>query len=145
MFFNNLNNLATPIPSTSSNPNYTDYRCLNPLANVVGEPWFPMTDVCPCNQSLSNPSGRGYTACPFGVDYYSEPTAAQLQMAQQAPKGPLLNSLQFNNSGKWEAVPVTISNSAPADQPGSLYPPTDFVPPQLQPRPFSRIGVTWRY
>lgn len=115
-----------------SNKNYTDYRCLNPLATVMEEPWFPMRDVCPCNPKLSGPTGRGYSGCPFGVQF---PDTIN---GQAAPNGLVpLSSLQ-NIKGQW--VPEKVQE-LPF---GAAYPTGSYVPPQLQPRQNVRIGVTWR-
>jgi len=128
---NSLNNSGT-IVNNIANKNYTDYRCINPLATVIGEPWFPMNDVCPCNPKLSGPTGRGYSGCPFGVQFPDT-----IDSPNESNGLVPLSSLRAIN-GQW--VPERVQ-----DLPlGAAYPTLSYVPPQLQPRANVRIGVTWR-
>lgn len=43
--------------------NYTYFTCLDPTQ--------PASNICPCDPSVSNPTGRGFTQCPFGI--YNNP------------------------------------------------------------------------
>jgi hypothetical protein len=106
---------------------FTDYRCIIPGTTVVSEPWFPMTDVCPCDPGLSDPTGRGFTPCPFGI---SEPGP---DLGVTVP----LQSIARTNNG-WVTKDV---KSVPY---GTFYPKNNYLPPQLEPRPLMRIGVSWR-
>lgn len=109
-----------------SNKNYTDYRCIDPTMVVSSNKWYPMTDVCPCDPSLSNQTGRGFTPCPMGVTFDKPDT-----------KTVPLSSLSYNN-GSWTPSDVTTL------LPGANYPVGNYIPPQLEPRMLVRIGQTWR-
>lgn len=111
---------------TVTNKNYTDYRCIDPVMTVSSDKWYPMTDVCPCDPTLSNPTGRGFTSCPMGITFDSPDT-------KTAP----LSALKYNN-GNWVPSDVTTLPH------GSNYPVGSYVPPQLEPRMLVRIGQTWR-
>lgn len=52
---------------SKNNLDYNVFRCVDPVATTTGEPWYPISNVCPCNPQLSNSSGRGFTACPMGI------------------------------------------------------------------------------
>jgi hypothetical protein len=98
------------------------YRCIEPGAVVTKGPWFPTENVCPCDPKLSFPSGRGLSGCPFGVQDSSDSGAgSQVQASRRQFKVPSENEITGNifNSGQ-------------------------FIPPQMDPRPLSRIGVQWR-
>jgi len=104
-----------------NNPNYVDYRCIEPSAITTNAPWFPISNVCPCNPSLSNPTGRGYVACPFGVQTNTK-------------------QIEQHNMSKVVSVPKVA---------GAMFPnvSSNFAvisPPQFQPRPLTNIGYTWR-
>lgn len=112
------------------NKDYTDYRCVDPGTTTTdsSDKWFPMFDVCPCNPELSNPTGRGITACPFGI-------SNNIPVDEKIPVSKLVNK-----NGLY--VPESMTKQ---DLPfGSLFTPTNYIPPQLQPRPSSRIGLFWR-
>ncbi len=121
-----VQSLSSPFSSPSTNKNYTDYRCVSPTISVTDTKWFPMTDVCPCDPTLSNPTGRGFTPCPMGITF-----------DKQDNKTLPLSALK-NNNGNWVATDVTEL------PPGSMYPVGSYVAPQLQPRMLTRIGQTWR-
>ncbi len=127
-----MNSNSNTIINQISNKNYTDYRCINPLGTIMEEPWFPMRDVCPCDPKLSGPTGRGYSGCPFGIQF---PDSIEEQNFQNGLKP--LNSIQ-NKNGQW--VPEEV-RQLPF---GAAYPTGSYVAPQLQPRQNVRIGVTWR-
>lgn len=107
--------------------NFIDYRCLDPLAIDMNQPWFRVNDICPCDPSQSNPTGRGFTGCPYGVSFEAEDTKVK----------PLVR-LELNDDYKYVPTPVT---NLPY---GSLYAPMSYVPPNLQPRALMRVGNTWR-
>jgi hypothetical protein len=100
--------------------NYKIYRCVDPVAVKTEAPWFYGENICPCDPSLSNKTGRGFTACPLGIN-------------QEAPM--------------WNLPVFQIASQVP-DQGqimGSMYGSgNQFVPPQLQPRQLIRIGEEWR-
>ena len=105
----------------NNNPNYVDYRCIEPNSVQTGNPWFPISNVCPCEPKLSNPTGRGYVACPFGVQ-------TNTQQIHQL------------NMSKVVSVPKVA---------GAMFPEVSsnfsvISPPQFQPRPLTNIGYTWR-
>jgi hypothetical protein len=108
----------------TNNPNYADYRCIDPVAKNVGAPWYRIDDVCPCDPKLSFPTGRGFTSCPMGVQFDNK----------------IINETMKSSE------PIKMSDSFGA---GSMFPQVNkqissVTPPQLQPRPLSRIGQTWR-
>lgn len=100
--------------------NYSQYRCQDPVGVKTGEPWYPYSNVCPCNPDLSNTSGRGFTPCPMGLSNLEKrgPSLPMNQIVNQIPK-----------------------NSQVV---GTLYSEGQAVPPQLEPRQLSRIGQQWR-
>lgn len=110
------------------NTNYVDYRCIEPTAISTSGPWFPISNSCPCDPKLSNPTGRGFVSCPFGIQ-----TNETLNMS--------ITTEQQNFSG----IPEKELESK---QQGSLYPEISIYPvtavPQFQPRPLAQIGYTWR-
>lgn len=105
-----------------------DYRCLIYDRNIVEQPWFRQEDVCPCNTSLNNPTGRGHSLCPFGVDF----------QVPYANKQPLLTLEENTKNGYTvEAVPTEPKKYV-------LYPPFQYTAPQMEPRQWVRVGVEWR-
>jgi len=98
--------------------NYSIYRCLDPIKQDTNKPWYPISNVCPCNPNDYNISGRGYTPCAFGVQYESK-TQINLSNEKKLPnqQPPLVGSLIGSNQ---------------------------FVAPQLEPRMLTRIGNQWR-
>lgn len=122
-FLKNINNNKTDL-------NFIDYRCIDPLATVMESPWFPMRDVCPCDPKLSNPTGRGYTGCPFGVSFNNE----------NQNQNNNLEKLQTISNVNTQWLPQEVS-SLPT---GAIYPKNSYTAPQLQPRQLYRIGVSWR-
>ena len=89
------------------------------MSNKVdtGPPWFQITNVCPCNPTSNNPSGRGLSSCPFGV----QTNIKKLMTEAKMPTSPKVK------------VPT-----------GSLYQDAQYIPPQLNPRQNTRIGQQWR-
>lgn len=98
---------------------YNVYRCPDPVAVTTGEPWYPISNVCPCNPNLSGTTGRGFTACPFGLTIEKP--------GKPYPLGQLIGQIPKNS----QIV-------------GSLYNQDQYVPTQLDPRPLSKIGYQWR-
>lgn len=105
--------------SQNNTRNYSIYRCVDPVAVKTGEPWFNYSNVCPCDPKLSNTSGRGFTACPFGIN--QEASSWNLPISQQYSQIP--NEKQVV---------------------GNMFNKNQYVPPQLQPRQLVRIGEEWR-
>jgi len=105
--------------SMNNEDKFAVYRCPDPVAVKTGAPWYSYSNVCPCDPKLSNQSGRGFTACPLGVGE-SEPA--------------------------WDLSNFQLESQLPVNKQvvGNLYNQSQFVPPQLQPRPLARIGETWR-
>ena len=99
---------------------YAVYRCPDPVAVKTGQPWFSYSNICPCDPNLSNTSGRGFTPCPFGIDQSTTPS--------------------------WNLSSAQLASQLPAQSQvvGNLYSQNQYVPPQLDPRPLSRIGQAWR-
>ncbi len=98
---------------------FSVYRCPDPVAVVTEHPWYSYQNVCPCDPNLSNQTGRGFTACPMGIN-------------QEAPQW---NLPMFQSISQVPATNVTGSMFGSGNQ---------FVPPQLQPRQLIRIGQEWR-
>jgi hypothetical protein len=112
--------------SNDPNKNFIDYRCIDPLATVMDSPWFPMRDVCPCDPKTANPTGRGYTSCPYGISFDDKPT-------NTIP-------LQTIKDVETQWLPENVTKLPK----GSMFPKNSYTAPQLQPRQLNRIGVTWR-
>lgn len=116
-----------PMNGPAPNANFSDFRCLDPNMKETGAPWFRIPDVCPCDTELSNPTGRGYTSCPFGVQ-------------TQQTTNDLISNLY--------ASPSTNEPAAAEKLTGSFFPEISTFPimavPQFQPRPLAQIGYTWR-
>lgn len=96
--------------------NFSVYRCPDPVNVNTNTPWYRDSNICPCSPETSNITGRGFTPCAYGVEF-NETSPIQLQ----------------GTAGKTN-TPLT----------GSFYQDHQFVPPQLQPRPLSRVGNQWR-
>jgi hypothetical protein len=105
--------------SKNNSNKFSIYRCIDPVALETTNPWYPITNVCPCDPMLSNKSGRGFTACPMGL--------MTEQINQVYPASQLLNQIPEKN----KVV-------------GNMYNENQFVPPQLNPRPLAEIGNQWR-
>ena len=112
---------------------YSIYRCLEPGHTETNTPWFGMSDVCPCDPDLQNPTGRGRVACGFGVQF--DQNAINRAASQREP----LQTVVSSNQGSYHtmAVPATLPK-------GSMYPGKQNPPPQADPRPLVRIGQEWR-
>lgn len=103
---------------------YENYSCVNPMANVNKGPWFPRESVCPCNQELSSPTGRGHTNCPFGINQLS---SVYEEYEKQSSKQRALNQTEQQTFG------------------GAMFPLERNVNPSpYEPRPMARIGIFWR-
>jgi len=101
--------------------NYSVYRCPDPVDVKTGEPWYTVSNVCPCDPNLSNKTGRGFTACPLGLS---------LEKGTNAPIAPLSQ--------------LPGQQPAPGQMTGALFNQHQAVPPQMWPRQLSRIGQQWR-
>lgn len=97
---------------------FSVYRCPDPLKVQTDGPWYPISNVCPCNPDLSDPTGRGTVPCPFGIQTDQKKVSYASMGLPMAPKG-----------------------GAPK---GSLYSMNQFSPPQKDPRPNTRIENQWR-
>jgi len=99
---------------------FSVYRCPDPVAIKTGSPWYTYDNICPCDPNLSNPSGRGFTACTFGINQSTSPNwnKSSFQLSSQIPQ--------------------------PGQIVGNLFNQNQYVPPQLDPRPLTRIGQAWR-
>ena len=113
---------------------YSVFRCLDPNKVETGQPWYPYSDICPCNPDFNNPTGRGKVACGFGVQ-----TDQSFLHNQTNMMNPLM-SISGSEQGNFHI------NSAPVTKlpNGNLYPKNSMLPPQLQPRQLIRIGEVWR-
>lgn len=104
--------------------NYSVYRCPDPVAINTDQPWYSYSNVCPCDPNLSNKSGRGFTACNYGInDKAPQWNLPSFQLASQIPDQKQVVGNLFG---------------------GNLNNGLQFVPPQLQPRQLIRIGEEWR-
>jgi len=102
--------------SQNNSKDFSVFRCINPTATITEYPWYSSgTNVCPCDPNLSNPSGRGFISCPYGINN----TSSSFKQSD--------DSFPYNNQ-------IT----------GNLYPKEQFVPPQIQPNPLVKIGYSWR-
>lgn len=75
--------------------NYNVYRCPDPVAQVTTQPWYPYENVCPCDPTQSNPSGRGFTPCPFGVQFDKPPESKNNSTMKPPLEGALYNTDQI--------------------------------------------------
>jgi len=98
--------------------NFTVFRC-NPLGLEESRPWWREQEFCPCPSEYNNETGRGFVSCPYGVENEKE--------------------VMF---GKIPTVPNP--EKIKKEMTGSLVQDKQWIPPQLQPRPLSRIGQQWR-
>jgi hypothetical protein len=98
---------------------YSVYRCPDPVAVQTDSPWYSYSNLCPCDPNLSNKTGRGFTACPLGIN-------------QEAPQW---------NLPSFQSMSQVPNNNQIV---GSMFGLNQFVPPQLQPRQLVRIGEEWR-
>lgn len=112
---------------------YAVYRCLQPNAKTTNSPWFREEDSCPCNPILSNPTGRGLMGCPFGVQFEKSWNETI----------PLTKSEQIVTNSGIENINKNVNTKI--SLPGSMFQNGQFIPPQLEPRPLSRIGVEYRF
>jgi hypothetical protein len=122
----------------STEQKYAVYRCLEPGHTETNTPWFGMSDVCPCNPELQNPTGRGRVGCGFGVQF--DQNAINRASNQKVPLQTVIGSNKPNNQGSsyhTVAVPATLPK-------GSMFPGKQNPPPQTDPRPLIRIGQEWR-
>lgn len=99
-----------------ANDKFIVYRCPEPGAVVTEGPWYPINNVCPCDPKLSFPSGRGISSCPFGV-----------MENEKRPSFQIPNKLPTQEQ-------IT----------GIIYNEGQYIPPQMDPRPLTRIGERWR-
>ena len=99
--------------TANASRNFSTYRCLDPIKTQTTTPWYPTENTCPCDASNTNVTGRGFTPCPFGMDVETRNTV----------------NLNIGNLPKQKKALI-----------GTMYQNNQFVPPQLEPRPMSRIG-----
>lgn len=114
---------------------YSTFRCLDPNFVITDKPWYPYQDVCPCDPKLSNPTGRGYTSCPYGVQ-----TDIKSLNKEISKKSNVYEVIDYNNINGYQTknIPVT---QLPL---GSLYQNSQITAPQMDPRQLVRIGNEWR-
>ena len=125
-----MNNSPQANYNTNST-NFNDYRCnVDPGSKIMTDPWFRMLDTCPCVET--NPTGRGITACPFGV-----------QTTEYSGINTVTSPLYTVDYDR--ITGALIKKPETSLLPGSLYSANNYIPPQLDPRPFTRIGISYRY
>jgi hypothetical protein len=115
-----------------TNPAYVAYRCINPTVQYVEGPWFRTTETCPCDVRLDNPTGRGSTLCPFGINYNTPKDS----------KVPVVSVKTTDNGLTYDTVPADSSILKPDS--GFAFPKNVFTAPQGEPRPLVRVGYEWR-
>lgn len=106
--------------SSTDGNRFSVYRCPDPVATKTDQPWYSYENICPCDPNLSNKTGRGFTACPLGIN---------------------------QEAGSWNLPAFQLVSQIPNSNQitGNLYGSgNQFVPPQLQPRQLIRIGEEWR-
>ena len=120
---------------------YSNFACIDPVAVYMDKPWYPYKETCPCDPQLSNPTGRGFTPCPFGVDF-------EIQNISQAnlpkPLMTVVGNIDKNGTYRDISVPVYGVNNEDRPLSGSMFPSKQFSAPQAEPRPLVRIGQSWR-
>jgi hypothetical protein len=100
------------------------------------EPWYPVKNTCPCDPNQSNPTGRGFTPCPFGVNFEEKAINRNINA-----KKPLMTVVSEINGPNYQAVSVPVTE---ANIKGSMFPKNQYTAPQAQPRPLIKIGQEWR-
>lgn len=110
---------------------YSVFRCLIPGKSQVDPPWFPYSDICPCNPEYDNPTGRGMVSCGYGVQF-------DQNLINQSVNAIETLKTVVGSNGQFYSIPV---DSLPE---GTMYPKMQNVPPQAEPRPLIRIGQEWR-
>lgn len=120
-------NIPTNIPI-----DYLQFRCIDPVAEIMKSPFYRIEDVCPCNPKYSGITGRGYTSCPLGI----QPNLNIINKEYKEKN--LLMNIKSTNGITYNAVPNTIKTT------GSYFPLSQVTPPQQQPYPLTRVGYTWR-
>ena len=124
------------LPDVSDPFKYSDFRCVDPVAVETTTPWYPNQNICPCNPNLSNPTGRGFTPCPFGVQFDQNKINNSVNNIQ-----PLMSVNGVNTSSGFQSYPSPVTEQSVQ---GLLIPGKQFVAPQAQPRPLAKIGLEWR-
>lgn len=107
--------------SINNDNKYVVYRCPDPVTVKTDQPWYSYENICPCDPNLSNNTGRGFTACPLGIN-------------QEAP---MWNLPMYQTASQLPGSNQTVGNLFASGG-------NQFVPPQLQPRQIIRIGQEWR-
>jgi hypothetical protein len=113
--------------SVNNDTKFAVFRCPDPVAVKTEGPWYNYENICPCDPSLSYPTGRGFTACPYGI------------FDQGNGNG--------NGNGNLSAnvlKDVQQSIVAGLSRTGNNYNDYQVIPPQMDPRPLTRIGQQWR-
>ena len=121
---------------------YSNFSCIDPVAVFTDEPWYPIKNTCPCDPNLSNPTGRGFTPCPFGVNFQEK----QINQSINSKK-PLMKVVSTINGPNYQSVSVPVVGSGPSGKEvlsGSMFPTSQYTVPQANPRPLVKIGQTWR-
>ena len=121
---------------------YTELRCILPTATETGfgpegSKWFPRENLCPCDPNLSIPTGRGYTSCSFGIQ--TDVTEVPISDIMK----PLKRVIGYSGPNGFNTISEDVSKEF-IDNSGSLYQDKQYIAPQLDPRPLTLIGYTWR-
>lgn len=124
------------IYNQNTNPQYVDYVCLNQFRTETDIPWYPRQDICPCNPKYNNITGRGYTMCPFGVEFN------QQEMEQRAISMHPVQTLEEHQG--LQGYFTTITDGSNVINETQLFPKYTYAAPQMWPRPNTRIGQDWR-
>ncbi len=95
---------------------FSVYRCLDPKKVNTDQPWYPISNICPCDPKFNDITGRGLSRCPFGITTNQSEIKSAIQPVRQTPTG------------------LT----------GSLFQNNQYSPPQLDPRQNVRIENQWR-
>lgn len=105
----------------NSDPKFAVFRCPDPVAVKTEGPWYNYENICPCDPSLSYPTGRGFTACPYGIS----------ENIDSSTNSNIMKNVQ-------QSIVAGLSRT------GNNYNDYQVIPPQMDPRPLSRIGQQWR-
>ena len=112
---------------------FSDFRCLSPYSTTTGKPYFPFENVCPCDPKHNNPTGRGYTLCPYGVQMDHSRILHDSNISIPLKKFVKSNTGTYDEKTGYADIPN-----------GSMFPGKQYVPPQIYPRQLTRIGEVWR-
>ena len=140
-------NYNLPDQSQNNPYRYSNFSCIDPVAVFTDEPWYPIKNTCPCDPSQSNPTGRGFTPCPFGVNFQEKQINKSINEKKQ-----LMTVVSDISGPNYQVLSVPVQRTNVTTNgvtrsdviPGSMFPTQQYTVPQVNPRPLVKIGQEWR-